>query len=262
MQLEKTDNNDLYGLKQLHAYYLAVMDDFHKYCMDKNIQYSLSGGTLLGAIRHEGFIPWDDDVDVMLDRENYERLLKEFQKDPMKGYKIIGNTWVKRISRKDNPYIDAEEQCVDLFVFDPIPGNKIEAKLKVLMLRTLQGMMKDKPEYNRFSLFHKCLLLITWSMGRPFPNRKKQEWYTNLSRIGKRYNKINIYNTWFKQIGSLQFDKHIIDGYVPVKFEGREYMAIRGYDSYLTELYGDYMQLPPEEQRKPMHNKVGGNING
>ena len=247
--------NDPYGIREMQLYLLDILIVIDKFCRDYNIQYSLNGGTLLGAVRHKGFIPWDDDADVMFDRENYKLFIEKAQKYFPKEYSIIGDTWVKRVTKKDNPDIEKEEKCVDLFVMDAIPENAHLEKRKNLYLKMLQGMLKKRIDYSQYSLKYKLLVGITHFMGLPFSKSYLQKKYEEVSQWGNntKHSKSNIYNSLFRQIGVFEYSSDMMDKYIEVEFEGINLMAISDYDQYLKMAYGNYMELPPENQRRPVH---------
>lgn len=243
-----------YGALEFQKYCLSILKDFDLYCKQYDIKYSLACGTLLGAVRHKGFIPWDDDIDVMFTRPNYDKFLHCFSEHPMNGYTLIGKLWIKRLTPKDNPMLDTEGQCVDLFVLDIVPKNLMMQKIKVLLLKMLQGMIKDNLQYQNFSLKYKILSFITHIMGMPFTKEMKQILYFNLMKWdgGCGGEELSLYNAMFKYMG-VNFPKTIVLDYIELDFENKKFMAISGYDEYLTIGYGDYMVPPPEKERKPQH---------
>lgn len=244
-----------------------ILKAFDKFCKENDLKYYLCGGTLLGAIRHNGFIPWDDDIDVCMLREDYDRLhdlvknnrrLKDNSKyrfilplDDNYEYpftKLVDDTTVvyeKNISKKF-----AIGVWVDIFPMDPWPkGDKnIKASLK---------------KHERYKFFNKIYIAGNY--------RTKKE--QNLGRIGKFVYSIICHNKtsqyWVKKmlesiepsdsnfIGNRAwpnkdrdiFDKKVFEHTLYQKFVDQEFPIPSGYHEYLTNMYGNYMQIPKPEDR-------------
>ena len=258
-QIVDSAAKDTYGVRAVQLYLLQILLDVDALCRANGICYSLAGGTLLGAVRYGGFIPWDDDVDIMFDRKNYQKFLHACANGLLPDtYTISAIGCLKQISTVDNPFHDTEYGCVDLFVFDDMPNSAFRRKLKLFILYTLKGMMKKNFDYSHFTFPQKVLLFVTGILGKPFSQKWMQDMYEKVSawtgEQGQNHPYVNVYNTFIRYSIRIKFKADIIVSYVNMDFEGHSLMAICGYDQYLREQYGDYMKLPPIEDRKPSHH--------
>lgn len=234
-------------IKIIHSELLKLLQTVDSIC-DKNvINYSLFGGTAIGAIRHHGFIPWDDDADIVMTRKNFQRFCSCIPDE----YEIIRNSWVPRFKKIDT------ELYIDLFVFDQTSNSTNKQKLQILKLKFLQGALKDKPTLNKGSIVEKLLSLGTYLFGLPFSHQQKLKYYDKVAQSYKEKSTNFVFSSLdqFKYIQHI-LPKNIIDNYKMTTFEDTELMIMEGYDFYLTKFYGDYMQLPPVEERIPEHGNV------
>ncbi len=261
----------------LHQVDMDIVKEVVALCEKHGLTYYMLGGTMLGAIRHKGFIPWDDDIDLGMPRNDYEQLLKiapkelsphlklvNFYTDPNYQYYItrIQDTETEVVEERignDNKYTHAS---IDIFPIDGTPNNEILRKIyffRVLYHRALMSLCyKDSIDRKRSRGTAEKILL--WIMER-IPVEKMTTPYKQKCKIDKLLKSQNVETS--KYIGNIM-GAYRTREIVPAEFYGKgkmyefEGMMLRGldlYDEYLTYTYGDYMKLPPEDKRKT-HFKI------
>ena len=237
---------------------------------DKNyLRYFLGGGTLLGAVRHNGFIPWDDDIDIMMPREDYCKLATLMRNlthdrfiyldyESCDGYfypfaKVVDKR--TRIIEKDCKLIEKLGVYIDVFPIDEVSDDyeeneKLFRKYKLYDFMLAAYKMKKPTKNNVFKLIIKYILKLYMNL---FSNYKKI--IKKIELLGKKYKNTNTVAC----ISGRYFDKEImpssyIDTYKLQKFENYEFKIPVGYDEYLTKHYGNYMKLPPKEKQISNHS--------
>ena len=244
---------DRIALKRKQNNLLSMLKDIDSICKTKGIQYSLTGGSLLGCIRHKGFIPWDDDMDIMVDRNNYKLLCEAISENDK--FQMVRGPFLQKIealgitSEKEKTHL-----LVDIFILDHLPDNSIKAKLKIICLKFLQGVLKEKPSYKDMSIVYKMLVFITFLLGRLFPRKSKLKMYDAISTWGNSgcSEYISITNDGFRLL-NIKHKSNLLDTYEYLKFEDTSFMCVSRFDEYLKTRYGDYMKWPEESKRVPTH---------
>ena len=267
------------ALTKLQDAEFEVLLEIRRICEKYNLTYYLSGGTYLGAVRHQGFIPWDDDMDIALPRSDYMKFTKVVKHELPSGMEFVAydtNSEYKHpVARINNNSVHIinhsykkdriESAWVDIFPLDGMPSTKIAMQVhKVHLLwrrvmigwanyQNLQELKPNRPWYE------KCLMFIgkTLKPGR-FMNLNKQ--YKKMEKVlmsipdesSKVY--MNFHGAYrFNSI--MEKDFYYGDG-AKYTFRGELFNAPQNYDAYLKKIYGDYMKLPPEEDRNKHKTEV------
>lgn len=260
------------NIDKLHKKELGIMKYFAEFCEENNIKYYLAYGTLLGAIRHHGFIPWDDDVDVLVSGEDFLKLQKIFNEkaDTTKYFyqtlKTEENYYLLWDKVRLNNTIFVEDGWennninngifVDVFPLLEYPDNKREEKkfarrYKFLRLLIETNIKNNKSRYNNYGTIGKILSIVV----RILPQKVRNK------IVIKNIERFCLYKSNSKYYYSLdggmeiKFSKEPFNSMEKVKFEDTEFTVPSGYHKNLTEIFGDYMKLPPEEDRIG-HGKV------
>ncbi|GKH61115.1 LicD family protein [Campylobacter ureolyticus] len=248
---------------------LEMMCYIDKVCRDNNIKYSLAYGTLIGAIRHKGFIPWDDDMDIMLTRDNYDKLIEIIKKDDKYDFLDFDSGFILNFSKicyKNTLAIEKDKyrlKCnllgvfVDVFPIDNLPVKEPKRHLRkisliqhLLIYRNFNMILSPGNFLKKIAKL--SLLFPLFCISRVFFTKKYlirilKETILKYKNITTK--KCGIFSDGLKEI----YDKNDFKNYIDVSFENFKLMAVQNYDAILKIYYGDYMKLPPEEKRINTH---------
>lgn len=266
---------DIEELKQLQC---DILYKIHIFCHENNIKYSLAYGTLLGAVRHKGYIPWDDDVDIMMLRADYDRFIYNFSgaypelsicapELDLDYYTPYCNVWDNRTKLYENVCDNIEYDKhrgfdigvkIDVFPIDAVPSGskqclfvrtKILNALRWASSRPLSFYLRSKINilfkiefcfFKFVSMFfgYKKIQKMIISFGRDYNSKLKDS--DRVDMVVFDYKKRDFSKKGFDHCMELPFEKFV-------------FKAISNYDEYLSASYGDYMKLPPKDQQVPHH---------
>ncbi len=257
-------------LKEMQQVELSILKYVHDICEENQLNYYLCGGTLLGAIRHKGFIPWDDDIDIFMFREDYVKLLEILrinEHDLFEAISFYDNddyyfSFAKVIHKRttlievDHPKIDRLGVYIDIFPIDGLPKQENKSKRhfkKILFLRWLQYLsISKKPSLDLKGTIKYPIWLLVKAIGTSKILKLIDKVAIKYSAIDSNSVACSVAGYGIKEI----MPKDVFDEKIKVKFEDYEFYAPAGYDVYLSNLYGDYMKLPPKEKRVTHHNNI------
>ena len=259
------------GVEEFKQISLDILDVVHHFCEGHHIKYSLACGTLIGAIRHKGFIPWDDDIDIYMTRDDYQRFISSFPYMYKGKYSVIslensaqwncafakvynGKTVMIEDKRTD---IEGLGIGIDVFPLDNAPDDDKEwqkfEKRRIILRDFFE--MKELRWRNTRSFIKNVVVELCSLFLWPFSARF---WAKKMSIYGQRYNGID--TAFFAEncygLPNNRFPKSDFAETIDWPFEDFFFKVMVGYDDYLRRFYGDYMQLPPIEKQVAHHHYV------
>lgn len=264
-------------LEKIHDQEFKMLCKLDEVCRKHNIDYFLEAGTLIGAVRHKDFVPWDDDIDIYLKRQDFKKLMK--YKEELAPYYINipsskdGYFWdftARMINedvsfKKDDKeaafykHMDCHYMFVDLFVMDTL-GPGFKGRLQILEMKILYGLAMSrryKIDYSDYDSFvSKAETFVLSSVGKLF----SMKWiFKQYEKLARKYNKKGGSDNYLLSYAAATFlsdcvyKKKWYESTAELPVRDRKFLVPGDYDSSLRNYYGDYMQLPPEDKRVPDH---------
>lgn len=256
-------------IEEVKVLQLDVLQAIHEFCTQNSIKYSLGCGSMLGCARHQGYIPWDDDIDIYIPRSDYQRLISIFPKVYKGKYELIS------LERNDNwkrPYAKASDNTtrfienvsgqfeigvnIDIYPIDFVPDNEKEWLSYNKKRRFFQHLMEFKyVKFRKNRSFHRNVgLLLGKFILLPISEKKLALFLNYYAQIHNKTCRNRMFECVQGLFQKKPFPARLFDDIILLPFEDRRFMAFNNYDEYLTNGYGDWRQLPPIEKQVAHHD--------
>lgn len=252
-------------LKELQKYSLDILKVVDKFCRENNIKYFLGEGTLLGAVRHNGFIPWDDDIDILMLREDFEKFVNSFKSDDygveyfntMKYWTVFAKVRLLKNTKFYSPRLEKLQKYtgprIDIMPLDYFPNNNtLSEKITIKKLDALKILLRNKvvPIGKKKYFLGYLIWLLTRFIPYNFLVKSINKTMTKFNNGNHKY--VINYGSEYNKDREI-FDVKYFDNVEEINFDNNLFYISKNYDEMLTQIYGDYMTLPPIEKRVVKH---------
>lgn len=253
-------------IQELRELQMQILDYVDVFCRNHDIKYTISGGTLLGAVRHGGYIPWDDDIDIQMLREEYERFTTLWNKESNHEYYELVN--IESGNNLGYPIGKVHDTRTITYVgglprtgvfIDVFPVDKV-LDMKDFMKRHKSIRSLYKKQFQVFALqrdnFYKRPFLKRLYLHIFHPHKTREQFAVEINQLAQKYKGIEsplVYEMIAGKKCKAPMPISVFLSYSDIKFENRLYMAVKDTHTYLNATFGDYMQLPPKEEQKKTH---------
>lgn len=250
-------------VKKIQNVVYGILCDIDDFCKENNITYFLSGGTCLGAVRHKGFIPWDDDADIMMPRKEYERFLNLFPKAHPEKYGVGSlkndSEWQRQFARVWDIHTVLKHKTlnekemgvfVDIFPIDGLPSGKYAQKMYYANIKILNSLKNASfktafQEHEKFILIKKILGVIVKPFGPHFFSECMDKYAKKYEFESSKYVCVSLAAHYGERE---TIHRKYMSKAVRLPFEGRTFPVPVGYKKYLSNLYGNYMEIPKDAE--------------
>ena len=252
-------------LEHLQQVILIIAKDIDELCKKYHIKYFLLGGSAIGAVRHKGFIPWDDDLDIVMDNENYQKFIKVCREELDKEKFYIqeafvdwplGFTKIKlrgTIFQEPGQYVNADNECgifLDVFKLENAPSSPLGQRWQYLCAKYLLCYCLLERGWKDVSGMKRIMMLAAYPVKIPFIRKF----------LRKQVEKWNTKDTEFRLLWTGRYrykksfySKNIFEEAIYVPFEDTMLPVPQKYDQFLSQIFGDYMTPPPMKEQVGLH---------
>lgn len=262
--------------EELRERELKILTFFHDYCKKYNLKYWLSAGSLIGAVRHQGFIPWDDDIDVAMPREDYMKLITIYPKEGIDGFQLLspflqedcpitfGKLYETHTLKMDNEVEKKYQKYgvdIDIFPWDYSPDSNKRINLFYTMqyfrYKVFLGIVgKYRKEKKVSKTVIKTFFMAICKLLAKLKILNAHSIALSINKKAMKYKEGPYLFSSTMPMGRVVkgiAPKSCFENLILAEFEGNKFYIPSGYDTILKSIYGNYMELPPHDQQKTHH---------